>query len=233
LVIESAVKNGGTLMIPAFSIERTQEVLYEIEQMSAEGRIPRVPVYLDSPLAIQVTAVYKKFQAYLSKRVIDPDLGRDGIFNFPNLRKTLAGSESRAIPTNERKVIIAGSGMSNGGRIIHHEKHYLSDPRSTLLLVGYQSVGSLGRLLQDGAKRVNILGQEIQVAARVVTISGYSAHRDTDGLLDFVGQAADTLKNVYLAMGEPKSAFFLAQRIQDYLGLRANVPRLGEKFVLY
>ncbi len=231
-VIENTMRAEGTLMIPAFSIERTQELIYEIEQMMAEGRIPQVPVYLDSPLAIKVTEIYKTYHSYFNQQVTDPDLIRDGLFNFRNLKKTLTTDESKAIPHFGRKVIIAGSGMSNGGRILHHEKRYLSDAKNTLLLIGYQSAGSLGRALQEGAKQVNILGEEIAVRAKVVTLSGYSAHRDTDGLLDFVSHTADQLKQVFVAMGEPKSSLFLAQRLRDYLGLKAVVPRAGEKFAL-
>ncbi len=231
-VIENTMRAGGTLLIPAFSIERTQELLYEIEQMTAEGRIPAVPVYLDSPLAIQVTAVYKKYESYFNERVTDPDLIRDGLFNFRHLRKTLTTAESKAIPAAGRKVIIAGSGMSNGGRILHHEKRYLADSKNTLLLIGYQSAGSLGRALQEGAPTVNILGETVAVRAKVTTITGYSAHRDRDGLLDFVSRSADSLKKVFVAMGEPRASFFLAQRIRDYLGLEAVVPRAGENFVL-
>jgi len=231
-VIENTMRAGGTLLIPAFSIERTQELLYEIEQMMAEGRIPAVPVYLDSPLAIKITAIYSKFHSYFNQRVADPDLIRDGLFNFPNLHKTLSTEESRAIPFSARKIIIAGSGMSNGGRILHHEKHYLTDPKNALLLMGYQSAGSLGRALSDGVKQVNILGEKIAVRAAVMTLTGYSAHRDRDGLMAFVNQTADSLQCVYVAMGEPQASLFLAQRLRDYLGLEAVAPRAAEKFML-
>lgn len=232
-VIENTMKQDGVLLIPAFSIERTQELLYEIEHMTAEGRIPPVPVYLDSPLAIRVTEIYKHFQNYFNQTVSDPDHLRDGIFNFPNLYKTLTTEESRAIAgTPGRKIIIAGSGMSNGGRIIHHEKHYLSNPTTTLLLIGYQAAGSLGRLLEEGAKEVMILGARIPVRATVVTLSGYSAHRDGPHLLEFVHEVGESLEMVYAAMGEPKSSLFLAQRIRDYLGIKVAVPRLGESATL-
>jgi metallo-beta-lactamase family protein len=232
-VIENTMKQDGVLLIPAFSIERTQELLYELEHMTAEGRIPPVPVYLDSPLAIKVTEIYKHFQTYFNSTVADPDRLRDGIFNFPNLHKTLTTEESRAIAgTPGRKIIIAGSGMSNGGRIIHHEKHFLSNPSTALLLIGYQAAGSLGRLLEEGAKEVTILGARIPVKAKVFSISGYSAHRDGPHLLDFVHELSESLEMVYATMGEPKSSFFLAQRIRDYLGIRASVPRLGESATL-
>ncbi len=228
-IIESTAKAGGTLMIPAFSIERTQEIIYEIEQMVEQGRIPPIPVFLDSPLAIKVTGIYSKYRAYMNKNVRSVD----ELFSFPRLVKTLTTDESKAIvDTPSPKIIIAGSGMSNGGRIIHHEKHYLPDPKSTLLLVGYQSAGSLGRQLQEGAKTVNILGQQVSVRARIAMITGYSAHQDSQGLLEYVDQCADSLKKVFVVMGEPKASLFLAQRIRDYLGVSAVVPRLGERTVI-
>ena len=232
-VIETTMKQDGVLVIPAFSIERTQELLYEIEQMTAEGRIPPVPVYLDSPLAIKVTEIYKRFQSYFNSTVSDPDHLRDGIFNFTNLHKTLTTEESKAIAgVPGRKIVIAGSGMSNGGRIIHHEKRYLSDPKNTLLLIGYQAAGSLGRRLEEGAKEVTILGTSVAVRARVVSLTGYSAHRDGPQLLDFVHSLSESLEMVYTAMGEPKSSLFLVQRIRDYLGIRAAAPRLDESVKL-
>lgn len=228
-VIENTMKAGGTLMIPAFSIERTQEIIYEIESMMEGGRIPSVPVYLDSPLAIKVTDIYKKYENYWNRSVFKENVGRDGLLNFPNLKKTLNTTESRAIGADKgRKIILAGSGMSNGGRIIYHEKHYLSDPRSTLLIMGYQSAGSLGRQLEDGARLVRILGSDVHVAAKVEVITGYSAHKDSDGLLEFADQTSDTLKKVFVVMGEPKASFYLVQRLRDYLGLDAVAPEAGQ-----
>ncbi|MEK7621873.1 MAG: MBL fold metallo-hydrolase [Patescibacteria group bacterium] len=232
-VIENTMRQDGVLLIPAFSIERTQELLYEIEHMTAEGRIPPVPVYLDSPLAIKVTEIYKRFHSYLNSQVSDPNHLRDGVFNFPNLHKTLSTEESRAIAGFPgRKIIIAGSGMSNGGRIIHHEKRHLGNPSTTLLLIGYQAAGSLGRRLEEGAKEVTILGTRVAVRAKVVSLSGYSAHRDGPGLLEFVHQLSESLEFVYAAMGEPKSALFLVQRVRDYLGIRAIAPQVGQSATL-
>jgi metallo-beta-lactamase family protein len=153
----------------------------------------------------------------------------DGIFKFAQFKETMSTEDSKAIDlSNPKKIIIAGSGMSNGGRIIHHELKYLPDPNSTILLAGYQAVGSLGRLIQDGAKTVKILGQEVPVNAKVLAISGYSAHRDSNGLFEFVRETADSLKRVFVAMGEPKSSLFLVQRLRDYLGLDAIAPELGQ-----
>ncbi|MFA5022892.1 MAG: MBL fold metallo-hydrolase [Candidatus Paceibacterota bacterium] len=227
--IEDTMRAGGTLMIPAFSIERTQEILFEIENMMEESRIPLVPVFLDSPMGIEVTAVYKKYAKYLNDAVrVEIEQEGDKIFHFAQLHETLSTDESKAIfQANPKKIIIAGSGMSTGGRIIHHEKNYLDDPKSTLLLVGYQQVGSLGRLIQDGARTVKILGEEVAVRAKIVSIHGYSAHKDSDHLLQFVDSTKDTIKEVFVAMGEPKSAMFLAQRLRDYLGIKAKYPEVG------
>lgn len=229
-VIEETMKKNGTLMIPAFSIERTQQILYEIEGMMENSRIPLVPVFLDSPFGIEVTKIYKKYSKYLNDNVRKLIESGNEIFQFPQLQMTLSTEQSKAIfKANPRKIIIAGSGMSTGGRILHHEKRYLGDPNSTLLLVGYQQIGSLGRLVQDGAKTVKIMGEEIPVNARVAMIHGYSSHKDSDHLLQFVDGSVESLEKVFVAMGEPKSALFLSQRIRDYLGLDARVPKIGDK----
>lgn len=228
-IIEETMKAGGVLMIPAFSLERTQELLYEIEKMMEESRIPLVPVFLDSPLAIKITSVYRKYGRYLNKEA-QSEIPKDcGIFCFPQLIMTETTADSKRIyESAERKIIIAGSGMSNGGRILHHEKRYLPDPKSALLIIGYQAPGSLGRMLQDGAKSVNIMGETVMIRARIVSLSGYSAHKDSQGLLDFVANAADALKKVFVVMGEPRASLFLVQRIRDYLGVEAIAPKAGQ-----
>ncbi|HYC83103.1 MAG TPA: MBL fold metallo-hydrolase [Candidatus Paceibacterota bacterium] len=228
-IIEETLRQNGTLVIPAFSIERTQELLYEIENMMEQSRIPLVPVFLDSPLGIKMTEIYRNYKEYFNKEVGEINRRGDGILNFPQLQVTLSTEESKAIlHANPRKIVIAGSGMSMGGRIVHHEKNYLSGPNNTLLLIGYQAPGSLGRMLQDGAKEVRILGQDVAVNARIAMISGYSAHKDHDGLMEFVRTTADRVKRVYVVMGEPKSSLFLAQRLRDYLGIDAVVPSQGQ-----
>lgn len=232
-VIEETMRAGGTLMIPVFSIERTQEILFEIESMMENSRIPLVPVFLDSPMGIRVTDVYKKYSDHLNETVRKMVSEGNSIFRFPQLHITLSTEESKAIfDANPKKIILAGSGMSTGGRILHHEKNYLSDPKSTLLLVGYQQVGSLGRLLQDGAKSVKIMGEEVVVNARIEIIHGYSAHKDSDHLLEFVQTTDDTLRKVFVCMGEMKSSLFLTQRLRDYLGVDAVVPEAGQTITL-
>jgi metallo-beta-lactamase family protein len=231
--IEETIHAGGALMIPAFSLERTQELLYELNSLRENGRIPKVPIFIDSPLAIDITKIYKKHQSQFNVDAKDKIKTGDDIFNFPGLVFTYTTKESKAIAeTPNPKIIIAGSGMSNGGRIIHHEKRYLPDPKSTLLIVGYQVPKSMGRQLQDGVKSVNILGTEIPVRAHVRTIRGYSAHKDSEQLLEFISTAADTLKAVYVVLGEPKARLFLVQRIRDYLGIHASAPTTNKEIII-
>jgi len=230
-VVESTVKNKGVLMIPAFSLERTQELLFEFNELVEKGRVPEVPIFLDSPLAIRATEVYRKYERYYNKEAQYIISSGDKVFKFPMLKFTLTTEESKAInDVPPPKIVIAGSGMSTGGRILHHERRYLSDPNSAILMVGYQAAGSLGRRIQDGAKSVKIFGEDVPVRCRVETIQGYSAHPDRDMLLDFVKNSADTLEKVFCVQGEPAAALFLVQRVRDYLGIDAVAPRYGDSF---
>jgi len=220
-------------MIPAFSIERTQILLYELNNLIEEKKIPSVPVFLDSPFAIKATEVYKRHGENFKKDIQAEIQSGDDIFEFPKLEFTLSVEESKHINSvHGPKIIIAGSGMSHGGRIIHHEKLYLPHSKNTLLLIGYQAPGTLGRQLQEGEKKVLILGEDVSVKAKIELIQSYSAHRDADGLFNFAEAAAPSLKKTFLVMGEPKSAMNLAQRLHDYLDLDVLVPREGESVEL-
>lgn len=231
-IIEDTAKNHGTLMIPSFSLERTQELIFELNDLVENNRIPQLPIYLDSPLAIGITEVYRKHIDFLNKNA--RMLSRtDDIFNFPGLTVTRTRDESKSI--NEApnpKIIIAGSGMMNGGRIIHHAKHHLGEDRSTLLLVGYQAVGTLGRLIQSGEKSVRIHDQWYDVRCRVETISGYSGHAGSDQLVAFVDSIKKNIEQVFCVMGETKSQLFLAQRLRDQVGVHAVAPNEGERIEL-
>lgn len=227
--IEDNYKRKGTLVIPTFSLERSQELLFEIDQLVERDRVPQMPIFFDSPLGIKLTTVYAKYSRYFNdfaRKLVGE--GND-IFNFPGLKTTLLTEESKEIVHEHNpKIVIAGSGMSNGGRILHHEVNYLPDPNNTLLLTGYQSLGTLGRLIQDGAKEVHINGKSVPVNAHVVFIDGYSGHKDSDHLVEFVASTADSLKAVYVAMGEPKSSLYLTQRLRDHLGINAYAPEEGD-----
>lgn len=229
VVIENAIVHGGTLMIPAFAVERTQELLFEFNSLVESGRIPRVPIFLDSPLAIKATAVYQKHADYFNKEAAYLIASGDDLFNFPGLEfslTTLASKAINAVPPP--KIIMAGSGMSEGGRILHHEKRYLPDPKSTLLIIGYQTRGTLGRRLLDGEQEVKILGEEVAVRAQVKAIGGYSAHADQAALVNWIGRTAG-VKKVFVVQGEEGPASALAGKIKAELGIEAEVPQAGQK----
>lgn len=228
--IEEARKKNGTLIIPAFSLERTQGMLLEINNLIESGKMEPLPVFLDSPLAIEVTDIYRRHTKYLKDSVQEQISAGDDIFAFDGLSFTRSVKESHEIDKEKgAKIIIAGSGMSHGGRIRRHEQKYLGDPKTTVLLVGYQSVGSLGRLLNDGAKVVTIDGEKVRVKAEIARIRGYSGHADRDQLLELVAKGGDDAKQVFVTMGEERSSLFLTQRLRDYLGLNAIAPALNDE----
>ncbi|MDO8579593.1 MAG: MBL fold metallo-hydrolase [bacterium] len=232
-VLVESLNRGGTVVIPAFSLERTQVILYEINELVEKKKIPRAPIFLDSPLAIKVTSVYRAHTENFNEKVRDIISGGDDIFDFPGLEVVRNPMESEAIHSRVgAKIIIAGSGMSVGGRVLSHELFYLSDPNATILLVGYQVPGSLGRRIEEHALNVSINGQNISVRAHIEKISGFSSHKDSNGLVDFVSHSAKTLKKVFVAMGENKSATFLAQRLCDELDVDAIVQEKGREYKL-
>ncbi|MEI6280517.1 MAG: MBL fold metallo-hydrolase [bacterium] len=232
-VIQDNHKRKGTLIIPTFSLERSQELLFELDTLVENDRIPVMPIFFDSPLAIRLTDVFKQYKNYFNENAQKAMTHEKYLFDFPGLHSTLKSEESRmitAIPNP--KIVIAGSGMSTGGRIVHHEKQYLPDPNNTLLLTGYQSVGTPGRLIQEGLKTVHITGEDVNVRAHVVTILGYSGHKDGDSLLSFVENMQDKVKKVFVVMGEPKSSMFLVQKLRDNLGINAFAPEKGDSVIL-
>lgn len=232
--LKDAIARGGAVLIPAFSLERTQLMLYELSNFFAEGSLPKVPVYLDSPLAIKVTSVYEKYgQQYFRKDAKAEMLKEKSLFEFPFLTKTESRQESDDIANVPNpKIIIAGAGMSHGGRIGRHEARHLPDSNSTLILVGYQAPGSPGRRMKDGASTVRLDGKDVVMRAKVVNLEGWSAHADRDELMRFAEESltGGRTKVVFTALGEPSSARFLAQRLHDYLGAKAVVPVQGESW---
>ncbi|MDE2037700.1 MAG: MBL fold metallo-hydrolase [Patescibacteria group bacterium] len=231
--IDETMKKGGTLVIPSFALDRSQVLLYELNMLVREGKAPSVPVFFDSPMAEKATAVYAASTGLFNDAAKAKIAAGDKLFSFPHLKFVEDQRESRAIDgLKQAKIIMAGAGMSVGGRVINHELHYLSDPKSTILLVGYQSPGSLGRELADGAKKVRIHGEEVEVKAAVETLYGFSAHKDSDHLVEFVSTATDRLKQVFVAMGEPGASMHLAQRLNDELGAHAVVPERGTAYTL-
>ncbi len=237
--IEDTVTSGGTLMIPSFALERTQELLYELNSLVEGHSVPEVPVFIDSPLAIKATAIYKKYPAYYSQGATNLMKSGDQIFQFPRLTFTQTVDESKAInDVPPPKIIIAGSGMSTGGRILHHEMRYLPDPKSMLLIIGYQVAGTLGRRLLDGAKEVEIFGEHVPVRCRVHAIGGYSAHADQEALYHWLevikngspsaGSGFHRLKKVFAVQAEEGPALAFVQLLRDHLGVEAEAPMAGD-----
>jgi metallo-beta-lactamase family protein len=232
-VIQDSIARGGTLMIPTFSIERTQVILSELNDFVESGKIKSVPVFVDSPLAIKVTDVYRNSTHLFNDAAKAQIAAGDDPFIFPKLTFAFTVNDSKEIEeTKGPKIILAGSGMSSGGRIVRHEKNYLPDSKNTILFVGYQTAGSLGRQISEGLKTVTIDGEEIPVKAHIEKVSGYSAHKDSDHLTDMVDHMGSQIKKVFVVMGEPKSALFLTQKLRDNLGVNAVTPDAGKVYEL-
>src|SRR3989338_2911201 len=229
-IIETTVARGGTLLIPAFSTERTQDLIYEIRSLMTSKKIPSVPVFLDSPLAEKITQSFYSYPEYFAPVLSARIKAGEKLFEFAQMRFARDTQESRAIQhVQGPKIILAGSGMSNGGRVLSHERYVLPDEKSTLLIVGYQAAGTIGRRLLEGEKELHAgRGEVIPVRAHVETLYGYSAHRDSEGLMEFVEGARDSLSQVFVVEGEPAAANFLTQRIRDYLYIQAIAPSEGD-----
>lgn len=227
--IEDTIARGGTLMIPAFALERTQELLYELNELVENHRIPKVPVFIDAPLAIRALEIYRKYPQYYNKEAVYLIKSGDDLFKFPRLVFTEKIQESKRInDIKPPKVIIAGSGMSTGGRILHHEIRYLPDPKSTILFVAFQVAGTLGRKILDGAKKVRIFNEDIPVRAEIRSILGYSAHADQEMLRNWIDKIKRPIKQVFVIQGEEEPALALVQLIKDHLGIPASAPSLNE-----
>jgi len=231
--IDETMKAGGVLMIPSFAMERTQDLLFHLHQLHQEGLLPDEPVFVDSPLAIKLTELFKKHEDAFNDKVENILKSGDDVLSFPGMRATLTTEQSKAInDVPAPKIIIAGSGMSNGGRILHHELRYLPDPKSEIVFVGYQAQDSMGRQLLEGATEVHIFGETVPVRCRKVDIPGYSAHADQPHLLDWLSSMKGSLKKVFVVQGEQASSEALAHKIIDEFGITAEVPHLNESVTL-
>jgi metallo-beta-lactamase family protein len=214
-------------------MERTQDLLYYLNELIEQGRVPRVPVFIDSPLAIKLTTVYSKYRKYFNEDAQKMIKSGDDILNFPGLRFALTTEESKAInDVPPPKIIIAGSGMMHGGRILHHARRYLSDPKNTLLFVGFQAEGSLGRRILDGAEKVTFLGEEVEVKCQKIQIESYSAHADQEQILKWIKPIRLNLKKIFIVQGEENAMNVLAQKIRDEMAIETIIPYFGDCFTL-
>lgn len=230
--ITDSISAGGTLMIPAFAIERAQELLYELNELVKGKKIPRVPVFLDSPMAIEATKVFRRFRQFYNQ-ADQLQSAHEDLMHFPGLQMTESTEASKKInEVKGAKIIIAGSGMMHGGRILHHAKRYLSDPNSALLIVGYQVEGSLGRRLYDGERRVAIHGEKIHVKAKIKAIGAYSAHADQNGLLRFIDVMDKKPQKIFITHGELKQSQALSEKIKEKFKINCVIPKFGEEHSL-
>lgn len=232
--IYETVTMGGTLMIPAFAMERTQEILFELNEMVNNKDIPEVPIFLDSPLAIKATRVFQQYSDYFNQETQSIINSGDDVFQFPGLKMTLTTDESKAINAYPApKVIIAGSGMAQGGRIVHHIRRYIEDEKSQYLIVGYQVNGSLGRRILNGEKTIRVNGEELEVRAKVRAIGGYSAHADRAKLTSWVtGMKGKKPTTIFLTHGEEDQAKALKHHLQQSMDTDIQIPGLNDSIEL-
>lgn len=232
--ILQTVRTKGTLLIPAFALERTQELLYELHQLLISGSIPYIPVFLDSPMAIATTTVFEEHEDLFNLATQAQIRSTPQLFHFKGLTYTDTSEQSKAISNIKgAKIIIAGSGMMNGGRILHHLQNYLGIPTTILLIVGYQAEGSLGRQLQDGTKNIHIYGSPLTVRAEVRSFGAFSGHADYPRLMQWLHAFHSPRPgHVFVTHGELNAALSFSGSVEDSLELASGVPAYEERVIL-
>ena len=242
-IVSETIDNGGTVVIPSFAVGRTQEILYELnkikentddaEFMRKYKTLMKVPVYVDSPLAISATEVFKQNTDLFDDEIKEEMENGDNPLEFPGLKFTQTADESKALNESpEPAIIISASGMCDVGRIKHHLKHNIWNPKSTILFVGYQAPGTLGYSIVNGAKKVTIFGEEFAVNARIEYIEGYSGHADQEWLMNFVYSFISRPKHIFLVHGEEESQEVLRDKILEETGIGVSIPEYGETYEL-
>lgn len=228
-VVQRVVKADGKVLIPTFAVERAQELIWHLDRMYTAGRLPPIPVFLDSPMAVNLLAVFSQHEQALDEEARARLKSGDSPFAFEHLRLTKSREDSMAInDVTGPAIIIAGSGMCNGGRIKHHLRKYINDPNSCLLFTGYQAHGTLGRLLVDGAQRVRLFNHEVDVAIQIEQIHGFSGHADRDECLAWLGSWAEPAKQVIVVHGGATVAPAFATLVTQRFGVPASAPRYLE-----
>ncbi|HUU00577.1 MAG TPA: MBL fold metallo-hydrolase [Myxococcota bacterium] len=229
-IVERAVAHKGMVLIPAFAIGRTQELLYHFNHMVDSGEIPRLPVLLDSPMAERVTAVYRAHRECYDDKTWEGIERGDPPMSFPGLREIASAQESKTLKhTKPPAVIIAGSGMCTGGRILHHLKDFLDKESTTVIFVGWQGYGTLGRRLVDGEEKVRIYGETVEVRAKIETLNGFSAHGDRDVLLAWAKEIPGPPRRFLVNHGEEDTARGLVEAFSG-AGLSAQAVKSCESF---
>lgn len=232
-VINSTKNAGGNIIVPSFALERAQELLYYINELLLEDKIPHLTVFLDSPMASRITEVFKRHRELYDEEMTEFVENNESPFNFPGLKMVGTTAESKAINHIKRPVmVIAGSGMCTGGRIKHHLVNNITRPECTIMFVGYQALGTLGRRIVDGEKEVRILGQKYPVKANVVRINGFSAHADRDELLEWLSGLKKPPRKLFVVHGESDSAQKFADFIAKKTGWEVSVPAYQDEVTL-
>jgi metallo-beta-lactamase family protein len=231
--IRSSHRHGEKVLIPAFAVERTQEILYMLGEFFRDGLIPSMPVYLDSPLAIAATEIFRNMKEYYDDEALAILANGDEPFHFPQLILSRSTQDSLAI--NEAKgpaIILAGNGMCTAGRIKHHLKHNIWRPGCSLVIVGFQAAGTLGRQLVEGAKSIRIFGEKVVVRAKVFTIGGFSAHADQSDLLEWMSHFENPAMRVYAIHGEQSVSAIFAKAVNERFGFESHAPLIGDTITL-
>ncbi|MCP5545353.1 MAG: MBL fold metallo-hydrolase [Akkermansiaceae bacterium] len=229
-VLREAVKRGGHILIPAFAVERTQQVLYVLHRLFEDGSIPDLPVYVDSPLAVSATEIYRLHPDAFNEEVYQDLFEKQNPFGFEGLTLVRSVSGSKALnELHGAAIIISASGMCEAGRILHHLKNNIGDPKTTVLFVGYCAEHTLGRRIRDGEKEVNILGDRYRVRAKIETIDSFSGHADHSELLDYFDRTTGPKKRVWLVHGEPDSAEALKEALVKRHHRSVEIAELGQE----
>ena len=232
-VINQTVKAGGNLVVPTFALERSQEILYHVSDLVDKDRIPDILVFLDSPMAIRITKVFQSHPELFDDEMVERMRREASPFDFPGLKMTRSTRDSKAINHIRGTVmILAGSGMCTGGRVKHHLAHNITRPESTILFVGYQANGTLGRIILDGADEVRILGKTRPVKARIERIHGFSAHADRDELLAWLTALKNTPRGIFVVHGEEESALAMRDHLIEKTGWNVTAPAYQDEVVL-
>jgi len=231
-VIIDTMHNWGNVIIPSFAVERSQELLCILKDMYIKKELPECKIFLDSPMATRATDIYRKYADHLSEHCQKNKIKDGTVFDFENLVYTLDAKDSIAINDIQRRaIIIAGSGMCTGGRVLHHFKHRLWNQKNAVIFVGYQAVGTLGRSIVDGAKKVNIYGEEILIKASIHTINGFSAHADQRGMLSWVSKI-ENLKQIFLIHGEEDKQKIFKISLEEKLNKKVHIVKPQETIYL-
>lgn len=232
-VINESVERGGVLVIPSFAVGRTQTLLYVIRELEEQGQIPALPIYIDSPMAIDATKIFEQRLADLDLTSRVEVLEGKNLFRPQRLHICKSQGESKAInKIGSRAIIISSSGMATGGRILHHLAQRLPHPQNTILFIGFQAEGTRGRAIVDGNPTVKIHGQHVPVNAKVESISGFSGHADYNELLAWLMGFNKAPETIFLVHGEPEASQALAEKIRQQFGWKVEIPEYGQSFEL-